>query len=189
VALGVLALGVVGAGCSNGDDSNAVDFVQRPDSRLIKVQSVGLAAFGPINPHSASADDVAAAFGDPPVVSGTSGRCRRRWPGLGLTIASFGPGGADACGGAARIALIRVSGRAAAEAGWRTAEGIRPGMPVVAMRRIYPDPRRLPGGALALVEPPAEVGGGPVLVVAVDRGRVADLAFPIRERGDGARQG
>jgi hypothetical protein len=188
-ALAALAVAFTGSGCSNRDDSGAVDFVQRPDSRLIKVQSVGLAAFGPINPHAASVDDVVAAFGDPPVVAETPGGCLRRWPGLGLTIVFPEPDGGDACGGDAPIALIRVSGPHAAEAGWRTAEGIRPEMPVAAMRRIYPDPRRLPGGALALVEPPAEIGGGPVLVAAVDRGRVADLTFPIRERGDGGPPG
>jgi hypothetical protein len=187
-ALGALALGLAGAGCSNGDDSHAVEFVQRPDSRLIKVQSVGLAALGPINPHAASADDVVAAFGDPPVIDETPGRCLRRWPRLGLTIVFSEPDG-DQCGGDARVGLIRVSGRAAADAGWRTAEGIRPQMPAAAMRRIYPEPRRLPGGALALVEPPAEVGGGPVLVVAVERGRVAALAFPIREAEEGGRPG
>jgi hypothetical protein len=186
--LGLLALGLAGAGCSNGDQ-DAVEFVQQPESRLIKVQSVGLAAFGPINPRAASVEDVVAAFGDPPVVDERPGRCRRRWPRLGLTIVFWNPRGGDPCEGDARVALIRVGGRAASDADWRTAEGIRPEMRVGAMRRIYPDPRPLSGGALALVDPPAEVGGGPVLVVAVDRGRVADLAFPIREREHAGRPG
>ena len=103
---------------------------------------MGLAAFGPINPHTATRSDAVAAFGEPASTSRHGESCRRRWPDLGLTIEFGARGGEDPCGESAGIERIRLAGRAAAEARWRTAEGIRPGMSLAAARRIYPEARR-----------------------------------------------
>jgi hypothetical protein len=168
-------------GCSGDEaDEDEVDFVQREGSRLVKVQTVGLAAFGPINPHTASLSDAVAAFGDPASTGRQGESCRRRWPGLGLTIGFGVAGGEDPCGESAGIERMRVAGRVAAEAGWRTAEGIRPGMSVAAARRIYPEARR-DGKRLILVRIP---GGDPgehitLLSITTDAGRVDAMTFPI----------
>ena len=76
------------AGCT-GDTESATEpsaFIQRPDSRLIKVQSVGLAAFGPINPHTANVSLVREAFGEPSSETVSGDGCRRQWASLGLEI-------------------------------------------------------------------------------------------------------
>jgi len=142
----------VGSSCAgeDADDDTGADFVQRPGSRLVKVQSVGLAAFGPINPHTAARSDATAAFGEPSAVERAGARCRRRWPDLGLAIEFAAVGGEDPCGSGAGIEAIRVAGSAAVQAGWRTAEGIRPGMRVAGARRIYPEASRS-GNELTLV--------------------------------------
>jgi hypothetical protein len=178
----VVAAAVI-AGCSGNGSDEQVDFVQRPDSRLVKVQTVGLAAFGPIIPHSASAADAAAAFGEPSAVGRRGAACERRWNDLGLTIEFAAAGGEDACGEDAGIEAIRLHGIGAEEAGWRTAEGIRPGMAVSAARRIYPEARRS-GGRLILVRGPAGCGSGVSVTVLSARtagGRLAELTFPIGE--------
>jgi hypothetical protein len=154
--------------------------VQREGSRLVKVQTVGLAAFGPINPHTATPSHAAAAFGEPASAERHGDRCTRRWPDLGLTI-EFGATGDDGpCGSDARIEAIQVAGRAAEEAGWRTAEGSRPGMPVSAARRIYPEARR-GGDGLILVEGPDDGETVTVLAVTATRGAVRAMRFPIGE--------
>jgi hypothetical protein len=171
------------AGCSDGQgDTDEVDFIQRARSRLIKVQTVGLAAFGPINPHSAIPSHATAAFGEPASTRLRGGRCLRRWPDLGLTIEFAVPGGEDACGESARIQRIRLAGPAAAEAGWRTAEGIRPGMPLAAARRIYPEARRA-GKRLILVRGPAGDSGERVTVLKARSaaGEVTGMTLPIRK--------
>jgi hypothetical protein len=183
--LGVTAClaAIVLPGCSgNGGDGDEVNFVQREGSRLVKVQSVGLAAFGPINPHTALSQHAEAAFGDPASIARQAGRCRYAWPALGLEIDFADPGGDDPCGGEARIEIIRVTGAAGAKAGWRTAEGIRPGMSVAAARRIYPEATLEPSGRLVLVERLAASGSpapGPVLIATTARGRIRGLVFPI----------
>jgi hypothetical protein len=141
---------------------------------------VGLAAFGPINPHTAGPTAAIAAFGDPSSVDRIHARCSRRWRHLGLTIEFAAAGGEDPCGSEAGIEAVRVAGPAAVHAGWRTAEGIRPGMPVSAARRRYPDARRA-GGELILVEGPD--GGETVTVLAVRTagGQVRGMRFPIGE--------
>ncbi|MGH2992299.1 MAG: hypothetical protein ACRDL1_02040 [Solirubrobacterales bacterium] len=178
-----LLAGVLLLGCSEGPgDEDAARFVQREDSRLVKVQTVGLAAFGPINPHTAIPSHAAAAFGEPSSVDRHRRLCRHHWPALGLTIEFAAPSERDPCGTEARIEGIRVEGPAAVEAGWRTAEGIRPGMPVSAARRRYPDARRA-GGGLILVEGPAEDESGEIVTVlsVTSKGaRVEAMTFPIR---------
>ncbi len=167
--------------CSDAPDDRAAVFVQNPDSRLIKVQSVGLAAFGPINPHLAVASDAVSAFGHPATSRRHGRRCVRRWPHIGL-IADFGAGGGgDPCAEGAEIAQLWLTGSAATRAGWRTAEGIRPGMRTAGVQRIYPDARRAGSGALVLVGSPPQDGstGLPVLMARTANGRVAELAFPI----------
>ncbi|HWM63333.1 MAG TPA: hypothetical protein VNP96_05005 [Solirubrobacterales bacterium] len=147
----------------------------------MKVQSVGLAAFGPINPHTAGPAHAAAAFGKPDSAVQRGSVCSRHWTGLGLTI-EFGVGeGEDPCGSRAGIERITVAGSVAADAGWRTAEGIRPGMSLTAVRRIYPEAGRQAGRELVLVEPAPGAGPGriPVLTVTIDHGRVDGLIFPI----------
>jgi hypothetical protein len=141
---------------------------------------VGLAAFGPINPHTARPSNVTAAFGEPSSAERTGARCARRWRDLGLTIEFAARDGGDPCGLEAAIAGIEVAGPAAVHAGWRTAEGIRPGMPVSAALRRYPDARRA-GGELILVEGPD--GGETVTVLAVRTagGQVREMRFPIGE--------
>jgi hypothetical protein len=158
-----------------------VRFVQREGSRLVKVQTVGLAAFGPINPHTAVPAHAAAAFGEPSSVDLDQDLCRQRWPELGLAIWFATPDGGDPCAAEAGIETIRLRGEAAAEAGWRTAEGIRPGMSVAAARRIYPEAEREQSGMLVLVELLEEIesGGDPVLAVTTARGKVKTLTFPI----------
>ncbi len=172
-------------GCSDDADEPATDFVQKPDSRLVKVQSVGLAAFGPINPHTAIPADAVAAFGEPSSIDRHGELCARRWPDIGLTIDFAAPGGGDPCGAAAGIEPLRLARPAAAEADWRTAEGIRPGMSVAKARRIYPEAHRgRSGDWLVLVEPPAPTGSQarPVLAVTTANGRVDALIFPIDSR-------
>ena len=173
----------MGSSCAGegGDDIHA-DFIQRAGSRLAKVQTVGLAAFGPINPHTAWPSNVTAAFGEPSSAERTGARCARRWRDLGLTIEFAARGGGDPCGSEAVIADIEVAGPVAAEAGWRTAEGIRPGMRVSAARRRYPDAQRA-GGELILVEGPENGDSGAivtVLAVTTGAGRVTGMTFPIR---------
>lgn len=178
-----LVAGILLPGCSGDErEGDAAQFVQRPESRLVKVQTVGVAAFGPIVPHAASASVAASAFGEPASVARHRELCRRRWPVLGLTIDFSAPSGADPCGEQAGIESITVAGPAAAKARWRTAEGIRPGMSVAAARRIYPDAHRGRSGALVLVEPPDGTGSdeaGPVLAVTTAHGRVDALVLPI----------
>jgi hypothetical protein len=183
-AVGLTSAAIAGFGCS-GDgapDDHGADFIQRPGSRLAKVQTVGLAAFGPINPHTAGTTDAIAAFGDPSSARRIGARCSRRWHDLGLRIVFATGGGDDPCGSSGVIGRIEVAGRAAAAAGWRTAEGIRPGMPVSAARRRYPDARRA-GGELILVEGPKNGDSGAivtVLAVATAAGEVTRMTFPIR---------
>jgi hypothetical protein len=169
-----------GCGADDGADAG-VDFVQRADSRLVKVQSVGLAAFGPINPHTSGLTQAVAAFGEPASADMRGAACVARWPQTGLTIVFEAREGEDPCGAEARAERIVLAGRAAARAGWRTAEGIRPEMPVAAVHRIYPESHRRGARALVLVEPPAGMGAGkrPVLSVTTARGRVSRLVFPI----------
>jgi hypothetical protein len=156
--------------------------VQREDSRLVKVQTVGLAAFGPINPHTAIPSHTATAFGEPSSIDRHGDLCGHRWPGLGLAIDFAAPSGGDPCGTEARIERIRVQGEPAARAGWRTAEGIRPGMSVAAARRIYPEGRRA-GGRLMLVRGPASDPGERVTVLEARTaaGEVTGMTFPIAE--------
>jgi hypothetical protein len=146
------------------------------------VQTVGLAAFGPINPHTATASDAATAFGEPASTSQHGASCRRRWHGLGLTIEFGARGGEDPCGESAGIERIRLAGSAAAEAGWQTAEGIRPGMSSAAARRIYPEARRA-GKRLILVRGPAGDSGEGVTVLKARTaaGEVTGMTFPIRK--------
>ena len=169
--------------CSGNDgDEHAVRFVQWEDSRLVKVQSVGLAAFGPINPHTADLGATTTAFGEPASVQQHADLCRHRWPRLGLAIDFADPGGEDSCGSEALIEAIRVGGPAAEAAGWHTAEGIRPGMSLAAARRIYPEADRGPAATLVLVERLRQGASGPiapVLVATIADGRIADLIFPI----------
>jgi hypothetical protein len=152
--------------------------VQREGSRLVKVQTVGLAAFGPINPHTATPSDAAAAFGEPSSAERHGDHCTRRWPDLGLTIEFGATDGDQTCGSDAGIETIRVAGRAAVDAGWRTAEGIRPGMRVAAARRIYPEARR-GGGRLILVRGGSDGETVTVLAVRTAGGRVREMSFPI----------
>jgi hypothetical protein len=160
--------------------------VQREGSRLIKVQSVGLAAFGPLNPHTADASLAQSAFGEPPSADPQGVLCVRRWPEIGLRVSFRAEaGGGDPCAPQARIERIRVGGVAAAHAGWRTAEGIRPGMSVAAVHRIYPEAYRGRPGTIVLVEA-AEAGGSGrprVLSVTTAKGRVDALSFPIGASG------
>jgi hypothetical protein len=89
----------------------------------------------------------------------------------------------DPCGPEGRVEEIRLRGPRAVEAGWRTAEGIRPGMPVSAALRRYPDARRA-GGELILVEGPATAGSREivtVLAVETAAGTVTGMTFPIAE--------
>jgi hypothetical protein len=155
--------------------------VQNEHSRLVKVQSVGLAAFGPINPHTAGPSDAAAAFGEPASVDRPGELCVDRWPAIGLTIAFSAAGDVDPCGPDAGIERIKVEGTAAAHAGWRTAEGIRPGMPVAAVHRIYPEVSRGRPGALVLVRSPEASASDArsVLAVTTAHGQVDALIFPI----------
>jgi len=147
----------------------------------VKVQSVGLAAFGPINPYTAGPAQAAVAFGEPDSAAQRGSVCSRRWLGLGLTIEFGAREGEDPCGSGAGIERITIAGPVAADAGWRTAEEIRPGMSLTAVRRIYPEAGRKAGRELVLVEPPPGAGTGrtPVLTVTIDRGRVDGLIFPI----------
>jgi hypothetical protein len=144
---------------------------------------------GPINPHTAIASDAAAAFGGQSSADRRDRRCTRSWPDLGLTISFAASRGEDPCSGDARIACARVAGRGAVRAGWRTAEGIRPGMSVRAARRTHPRGRRVEPGVLVLVEGGEGDGSDakrPVLLVSVASGRVTGLIFPIapaRARG------
>jgi hypothetical protein len=181
-AIAPLLVGLALIGCSDDDRGEAtVEFVQLEDSRLVKVQTVGLAAFGPINPHTAIPAHAAAAFGEPSSVARRGELCRRRWPDLGLTMGFGTSGGDDPCGSDAGIEAIRVAGRSAVDAGWRTAEGIRPGMPVAAARRRYPDARRA-GGELVLVEGPEAADSQEivtVLAVETAAGTVTAMTFPI----------
>jgi hypothetical protein len=145
---------------------------------------VGLAAFGPINPHTAGPIDAGSAFGDPSSVDRSGARCWRRWRALGLTLEFAAVAGEDPCGSDSGIEAIRVAGPAAMQAGWRTAEGIRPGMRVAVARRIYPDARRTSSGRLILVEGPEDGDSGEivtVLAVETAAGRVTALTFPIAE--------
>jgi hypothetical protein len=182
----LVSTAVVGSSCGGEetDDDAHAGFVQRPGSRLVKVQSVGLAAFGPINPTTAGPSDTTAAFGEPSTAKQSGARCSRRWRDLGLTIDFAAAGGEDPCGSEAVIEAIRVAGPAAVQAGWRTAEGIRPGMRVAAARRRYPDARRTGSGRLVLVEGPQDGDSGEivtVLAVETAAGRVTALTFPIAE--------
>lgn len=149
----------------------------------MKVQTVGLAAFGPINPHTATAAEATAAFGEPSAAAAEDGAfCTRRWAELGLTIEFATETGDDPCADDARILEARVGGRAAQGQGWRTAEGIRPGMPVGAARRFYPQARRNRDRELVLVPLLRErrsEGAGPVLAVTTASGRVEEMVFPI----------
>jgi hypothetical protein len=184
-AVAALLVGLALIGCSNDDGSEpAVDFVQLEGSRLVKVQTVGLAAFGPINPHTAIPAHAVAAFGEPSSVDRRGELCRRSWSDLGLTIDFAGP--PDPCGPEGRVKTIRLRGPRAVEAGWRTAEGIRPGMPVSAALRRYPDARRA-GGELILVEGPAGYDSGAlatVLSVTSNGRRVEAMTFPIGAGSD-----
>ncbi len=171
-----LLAGLLVAGCSGGDQG--VRFVQRPGSRLVKVQTVGLAAFGPIVPYSATAADVVAAFGEPATTEPRGPACNRRWPRLGMTIEFSSAGGGDPCDAGGLIQQARVGGAAAERVGWSTAEGIRPGIPIAAARRIYPDARNR-GDALVLVDSQRRADP-PVLEVRSEGGRVSELIFPIR---------
>ena len=145
------------------------------------MQSVGLAAFGPINPHTAVPSDAVAAFGEPSSVDRQGELCVDRWPDVGLTIDFSAAGDEDPCGADASIERIRVAGPAAADAGWRTAEGVRPGMSVAAVHRIYPEGYRGRAGTLVLVGAPEASGSDarPVLVVTTAHGQVDALIFPI----------
>jgi hypothetical protein len=174
--MGLLAA-IAAPGCSDGS-GDGVQFVQREGSRLVKVQSVGLAAFGPINPHTAVPEHAEAAFGDPPSIARQAGLCRYAWPGLGLEIDFADPGGSDPCGGEARIETIRVAGPAGARAGWHTAEGIRPGMSLAAARRIYPEAGARRSGMLTLVES-LDRDRPPVLTVTTAGRQVEGMVFPI----------
>jgi hypothetical protein len=180
--IAALLAGLLLIGCSDdGVGEDAGDFVQLEGSRLIKVQTVGLAAFGPINPHTAIPAHAVAAFGEPSSVDRRGEVCRRSWSDLGLTIDFAGP--PDPCGPEGRVEEIRLRGPRAVEAGWRTAEGIRPGMPVSAALRRYPDARRA-GGELILVEGPATAGSREivtVLAVETAAGTVTGMTFPIAE--------
>jgi hypothetical protein len=181
-AVAPLLVGLALIGCSDDDGGEpAIDFVQLEGSRLVKVQTVGLAAFGPINPHTAIPAHAVAAFGEPSSVARRGEVCRRSWSDLGLTIDFAGP--PDPCGPEGRVEEIRLRGPRAVEAGWRTAEGIRPGMPVSAALRRYPDARRA-GGELILVEGPATAGSREivtVLAVETAAGTVTGMTFPIAE--------
>jgi hypothetical protein len=181
-AVAPLLVGLALIGCSDDDGCEpAIDFVQLEGSRLVKVQTVGLAAFGPINPHTAIPAHAVAAFGEPSSVDRRGEVCRRSWSDLGLTIDFAGP--PDPCGPEGRVEEIRLRGPRAVEAGWRTAEGIRPGMPVSAALRRYPDARRA-GGELILVEGPATAGSREivtVLAVETAAGTVTGMTFPIAE--------
>ena len=177
----IAAVAAVVSGCAEDAREEGPRFVQRADSRLVKVQSVGLAAFGPINPHKATPEHAVAAFGEPSGVERQGAVCRRRWRDLGLTI-DFATEG-DPCGPDAGIELLRVTGPAAVDADWHTAEGIRPGMSVAAALRRYPEARRA-GTRRVLVEGPA--GDDPqeivtVLAVTTQAGRVDAMTFPIGE--------
>jgi hypothetical protein len=180
--IAALLAGLLLIGCSDDDGGEpAIDFVQLEGSRLVKVQTVGLAAFGPINPHTAIPAHAVAAFGEPSSVDRRGEVCRRSWSDLGLTIDFAGP--PDPCGPEGRVEEIRLRGPRAVEAGWRTAEGIRPGMPVSAALRRYPDARRA-GGELILVEGPATAGSREivtVLAVETAAGTVTGMTFPIAE--------
>ena len=168
------------AGCSDTDSRpERSAFIQRPDSRLIKVQSVGLAAFGPINPHTATVPQVLEAFGEPSSETVAGEECRRGWPSLGLEIKFEGGDGGDACAEEGRIARLTVTGQPAASEEWRTAEGIRPLQEVRAVERIYPEVGAIDPGTVTLVEPPSGLPGPPVLKVKVARGQVQALMFPI----------
>jgi hypothetical protein len=179
VAAALLA-GAVTAGCFGGTErSGPQPFIQRPDSRLIKVQSVGLAAFGPVNPHTAPPSLLEDAFGEPSEVRAAHETCRRRWDSLGLEIRFESGGPGYPCDDEGRITSIVLAGEAAAGEGWRTAEGIRPLQRVDAVERIYPEVGAIRAGTVALVEPPSEVPGPPVLVVEIARGKVRTMTFPL----------
>ena len=102
----------------------------------------------------------------------------QRWPAIGLTIQFRASAGDEGCAAEASIERIRVAGPDAAEANWRTAEGIRPLQRLSAVRRIYPEAGRVRSGRLALVKPPGDEGE-PVLVVRIVEGRVGAIEFPI----------
>lgn len=167
------------AGCSDTDERpERSAFVQRADSRLIKVQSVGLAAFGPINPHTATVPEVRDAFGEPTSETAAGDECRRSWASLGLEI-RFEADGEDACADDGRIVGAAVTGAPAARAGWNTAEGIRPLQPVEAVERIYPEVEPIGAGTVALVTRPSELPGPPVLLAKIAEGKVQSMLFPI----------
>ena len=147
---------------------------------------MGLAALGPINPHTATGSDAVAAFGGRSSVDRRGGQCARSWPDLGLRIAFATPKGADPCSGDARIGCAQLAGPAAVRAGWRTAEGIRVGMPVRAARRAHPGARPGGPGSLMLVEGPeadGSAGNRPVVLATVGGGTVTTVTFPIQSAG------
>jgi len=172
-----LLAAALAVGCGQDGEADGVTFVQLPDSRLIKVQSVGLAAFGRINPHTATASLAAQAFGEPAASVRRPATCRKTWPGLGLAIWFAAGDARDPCADDAQVRRLVVAGRAAARAGWRTAEGIRPLQPVAAVQRIYPETEPIGPGRHVLVRPSAHED--PVLVVRIAGGRVEALEFPI----------
>ncbi len=175
VALVIAAI----AGCSDADDGPPRSaFVQQPDSRLIKVQSVGRAAFGPINPHTVTVPQLRQAFGEPSSETASGDGCRRHWASLGLEI-RFDADGEDACDDEGRIVWMAVTGTPAAKAGWNTAEGIRPLQPVAAIERIYPEVGAIGPGTVALVTRSSEFPGPPVLLAKVAEGEVQSMIFPI----------
>jgi hypothetical protein len=147
----------------------------------VKVQRVGLAALGPINPHTSGLPQFTAAFGEPASVDSRGADCLAHWPNEGLQVAFRAREGEDPCGADARVERIVLAGPEAARERWRTAEGIRPGMPVAAVNRIYPEGRRRAPRTLVLVEPPRGSGAGTrtVLSVTTSHGRVAEVVFPV----------
>jgi hypothetical protein len=167
------------AGCADAEPE-LPGFVQRPDSRLIKVQSVGLAAFGPINPHTATVSQVREAFGEPSSEIAGGAQCRRRWGSLGLEIRFEGGEGGSACTDGGRITWLAVTGERAASEDWRTAEGIRPLQSEQAVERIYPHVGEISPGVVVLVRPPEGLPGPRVLEVRMMGGKVRRMMFPVK---------
>jgi hypothetical protein len=159
-------------------------------SRRIRVGTGGVTQLGGFRPRSESPVEAADELGTPSYVGPNGEGCVIEWRDLGLRVTFASLSGASACSSAGRVDGVELADEQAAQAGWETNRGVRVGMPVEKLRRLYPDAESesLPGlgEALVLVEGRSLVGlprPAPALSATVVDGAVNELRMSVNAAG------
>lgn len=137
-----------------------------PPERLISIEAGQITRIGLLAPFETTPSQAIAAFGTPTsIVNHPSSSCHYHWDDIGLAIVFANFGGGNPCGEDGRIGSFELTGSAAEQAGWHTAEGARVGTTATALERLYPGAERS-GTEMTLVETPSPYGSDGTIAIA-----------------------